>query len=229
MIASTLWCSITLAGFAGARWLSGRLGHPPWASPVLMCGLALVALLAVLGVPLADYDRAARPLRWLLGPALVALATVIHGNRGFLKAEARPVLAAVIGGSLIGLGSAIGMVRLLGLEGDIARALTVKTVTAPFVVAIMTRLDGPVGLAAALSVLTGVIGALLIAPMLALLRLRDPAARGLATGVASHIVGTDWLTRRDPRGGALSALAFVLVGLVAAVLVPALWPWLNSG
>ncbi|GGE18957.1 membrane protein [Polymorphobacter glacialis] len=223
MIVSAGVCAAVLLGFAGARWLSGRLGHPPWASPVLMTALAAAAVLAAANVPLVQFDAATRPLRWLLGPAVVALALVIEGNRQLLRRRGAAILLAVTGGAAVGFGSAVGMARLLGLDSVLAQALSTKTVTAPFVVAIMTATGGPIGLAAALSVLTGVIGALLVPWLFDRLRIGDESARALGLGVSSHIVGTEWLTRRNPRAGGLAALAFVLTGLLAALVVPLIW------
>lgn len=223
MIASALVCAAVVAGFAVARRLSAQLGHPPWASPVLVTALAIVAILALAAVPAAWFDTAAQPLRLMLGPALVALALMIEANLGLLRRETLPIVTAVIGGGLVGIGSAIGLARLSGIDRLIVQALVTKTVTAPFVVAIMGTTGGPLALAAALSVLTGVIGALLVPWSFDRLGIRSPAARALGLGVSSHIVGTDWLIRRDPRAGGLAALAFVLVGLLAAVIVPAIW------
>lgn len=215
-------CASVIVLFAAARRLSGRLGHPPWASPVLLTALALAAALHLLGVTVARFEALALPLRWLLGPALVALALNVEGNRGLLRHSAVPVLVAVIGGTLVGIATAVGMATLLGLDPPLVRALVTKTVTTPFAVAIMGAVGGPVELAAALSVTTGVIGALTVSPLLTRLGL-PPAARALGLGVSSHIVGTDWLTRRDPRAGGLAAVALVLAGLVAALVVPLVW------
>jgi putative effector of murein hydrolase len=218
-------CLGTLALFAAARWLSGKLGHPPWASPVLVTALVLVLGFRAAGLPVAAYMAEAVPLRWLLGPALVALALVIEGNRSLLRAEPGPIAIAIIGGAIVGMGSAVGLARLAGIDGALLKALATKSVTAPFVVTLMKSVGGPVGLAAALSVTTGVIGALTIPPLFERLRIGG-AARGLGIGVAAHIVGTDWLTRRDPRAGGLAALALVLAGLAAAVLLPLVWAYL---
>ena len=225
MTETLLGCAAVLVCFAAARGLSARLGHPPWASPVLVTALAMIGVLAALGVPLAQFNATTAPLRWLLGPALVALALVIDSNRDRLHAQAGPVLAAVTGGTLVGLVSAVAMARVAGIDGVLRQALVTKTVTTPFTVAIMTRVDGPVALAAALSVLTGVVGALLVPALFRRLRIGG-AAQALGIGVSSHIVGTDWLTRRDSASGGLSALAFVITGLIMAVGVPLLWRWL---
>ena len=217
---------LVLAAFAGARALSARLGNPPWASPVLVAALVLGLGLAVTGVPLAWFEAGARPLRWLLGPALVALALVIHGNLALLRRAPGPVLVAVTGGSVAGVASAWGLARLFGLDHALVMALTTKTISTPFAVVIARMGGASVALAAAVAVLTGVIGALCVPILFDRLRITGRAARGLGLGVSSHLVGTDWLTRRDPAGGAFAALAMVLTGVLAAVVLPLLWPFL---
>ena len=226
LIEMALACGGTLAAFALARALSARLGHPPWGSPVLIAALLVAAGLALIGVPAARYGAAALPLRWLLGPALVALALVIDGNRQALRTQALPVLVAVGGGMAVGVGTAIGLARLLGLDAQLRDAVAVKTLSTPFAVAIMAATGGPVALAAAIAVLTGIIGAVLVPPMFDRLRITSVAGRALGLGTAAHIVGTDWLTRRDPRAGGLSALAMALAGTLAALLLPPAWSWL---
>jgi putative effector of murein hydrolase len=226
MIEIFVACAGTLVAFALARALSARLGNPPWGSPVLIAALLVAGALALGGIPVARYSAAALPLRWLLGPALVALALVIDANRAALRRQALPVLLAVGGGMTVGIGSAIGLARLLGLDAQLRDAVAVKTLSTPFAVAIMTATGGPVALAAAIAVLTGVIGALLVPPMFDRLRITSVAGRALGLGTAAHIVGTDWLTRRDPRAGGLSALAMALAGTLAALLLPPAWKWL---
>jgi putative effector of murein hydrolase len=189
---------------------------------VLVTALGVELVLWGVGAPVARYMAAVMPLRWLLGPALVALALVIEGNRALLKAEPGPFAIAIAGGAMVGVGSAIGLARLAGLDQILVQALATKSVTAPFAVAVMKSVGGPVGLAAALSVTTGVIGALTIPPLFDRLGITG-AGRSLGIGVASHIVGTDWLTRRDPKAGGLAALALVLAGLAAAVVLPSIW------
>lgn len=217
---------LVLGGFAAAQWLSVRLGNPPWASPVLVAALGLGLGLAATGVPLARFEAAAMPLRWLLGPALVALAPVIHGNLSLLRRAALPVLLAVTGGTVTGVASAWGLALVFGLDRIWVLAVTTKTVSTPFAV-VIARMGGvSVSLAAAVAVLTGVIGAVSVPWLFDRLGIGGRAARGLGLGVSSHLVGTDWLTRRDPASGAFAALAMVLAGVFAALLLPMLWPLL---
>jgi putative effector of murein hydrolase len=217
--------------FAAARALSAWLRHPPWASPVLVAALVVALGLAGLnaagiGISAPRFQAAAAPLRWLLGPALVALATVVHGNRGLLRRSLLPMLVAIAGGSFVGVASAIGMARLFGLDRSLTMALATKSVSTPFAVVIAGAGGASVPLAAALVVLTGVVGALCVPPLLDRLGITGAAARGLAIGVSSHIVGTDWLGRRDPAAGSVSALAMVVSGVLAAVVLPLVWGWI---
>ncbi len=227
MMVSALMCLGVLVIYAGARWGSVRVGNPPWASPVLVAAVVVVAALWVMRVPVAVFTEATMPLRWLLGPGLVALALVIDANRGVLRRQARAVLVAVTGGTLVGVASAVGLAKVMGLTPVLRAAVATKTVSTPFAVAIQAAVGGPVALAAALAVVTGVIGALVVPVMFDRLRIGGTAGRALGIGVSSHIVGTDWLTRRDARAGGLSALAMVLAGTLAALVLPGVWRWLG--
>ena len=225
-VVKTLVCGGVVLLFLAARALSARLGNPPWASPVLIAALAVGVLLWATAVPVADFETASAPLRAALGPAIVALGVFVHRGRAVIVAQPVPLLVAVIGGTTTGVISAVGLAHLVGLTPLLTQAVATKTLSTPFAVAVATSVGGPVPLAAALAVLTGVIGALLVPPLLRAVRVRGAAASGVAIGVAAHLVGTDWLTRRDPRAAGFSAVAMVLVGLLAAVALPLVWSWL---
>ena len=229
----TLWavqllvCSGVILLFLGSRALSARLGNPPWASPVLVAAAGVGGRLWLTGVPVREFEVAAAPLRLALLPAIVALGAVIHRGRRAIAAQPRALLVAVTGGTVVGVASAIGLSHALGLEPLLVAGLTTKTLTTPFAVAVATRVGGPVSLAAALAVLTGVIGALLVPPLLRAARVRGVAATGIAIGQSAHLVGTDMLTRRDAGAATWSAVTMVLSGVFAALVLPWLWPWLT--
>ncbi len=227
---SALWSALTCVGvvaaFVVARRIAGSLGNPPWASPVLIAALGIALALRVGGVPVARFETLAQPLVWLLGSAIVALGAVVHRQRALIAAQPGPLFVAVLGGTAVGVASAVGLARAFGLAPLLTAGLATKTLTTPFAVAVATRTGGPVPLAAALAVLTGVVGAVLVPPLLRLVAVRGSAASGIAMGQAAHLVGTDWLTRRDARAAAWSSVTMVLAGLVAVLALPPLWRWL---
>ena len=226
MIAMLAACGAVIAAFVLARRLAARGRNHPLLNPILLAA-ALVGLgLWLTGLPLDRFAELTRPLRWLLGPAIVALGHLIWAQRDTLKANALPLLVAIGAGSLTGITSAVSLARFLGLDFTLQSALAPKSVTSPFGIALMERLGGSPELAAGLVIVTGILGAILLPPLLTRLKLDDPETMGVAVGQAAHIVGTDALARRDSRAAAFSGLAMALAGLATAVLLPLLWGWL---
>jgi len=225
-------CGLVVGLFAGLRWLSAKLGSPAWANPVLATAIIMAVGMLLLGVPLADFEAASAPLRWMLGPAIVALAVVADGARPLLRGRGLAVLLAIILGTLVGLGTALGAAAALGLGADLRAAVAAKSISGPFIYAILRGEAGPVALAAALSVLTGTIGAVCLPPLFRVLRMdgeRDRAGRALGLGVSAHLVGSEYAVRRDSEQGGLAIVALVCAGLMAALFLPWLWRWLIGG
>jgi putative effector of murein hydrolase len=226
VIATLATCAAVVAAFLLARRLAARAGYYPLLNPILLAAALVGAGLWLAGLPLDRFAELTRPLRWLLGPAIVALGHLIWAQREALRANALPLGAAIGFGSLTGITSAVSLARFLGLDFTLQSALAPKSVTSPFGIALMERLGGSPELAAGLIIVTGIIGAILLPPLLARLRLDDPDTMGVAVGQAAHIVGTDALGRRDTRAAAFSGLTMALAGIVTAVLLPLLWGWL---
>lgn len=227
-----LVCGLVVAVFALLRRLSGWLGSPAWANPVLASAIAIGGLMLLLGMPLADFEAASAPLRWMLGPAIVALAVVADGARPLLRGRGWAVLLAIALGTLVGLGTAIGAAAALGLGPELRAAVAAKSISGPFIYAILGGEEGPVALAAALSVLTGTVGAVCVPPLFRVLGMggaRDRAGRALGLGVSAHLVGSEYAVRRDPEQGGLAIVALVCAGLMAALFLPWLWRWLIGG
>jgi putative effector of murein hydrolase len=219
MIVSAAVSAATVALFLVARAAAIRLNGHPLANPILATALVIGVVLWAAGIAPDAYAAAATPLGWLLGPAVVALSAVIYRSRALLRARAVPMLVAVVIGSLTGILSAVGLARLFGLEPALIQALAAKSVTSPFAIALMRELGGPPDLAAGLVIVTGIVGAILLPPLLS--RLGLPL--GAAMGQAAHIVGTDAMARRDTEAAAEAALAMALAGIVTSLLLPPLW------
>ena len=72
----------------------------------------------------------------------------------------------------------------------------------------------------------GLVGALVVTPLLNAMGVRDWAARGFALGLAAHGIGTARAWSVHPRAGAYASLAMGLHGVLAALLLPWLAHWL---
>lgn len=218
----------TLALFLLMRRVARALGGPALANPVAATCAILIAGAHIAGASSVAIADAAWPLRWALGPAIVALAVPIaQGWAGFAGRRAA-LLGTVALGSLAGIASAVLCARMVGLGAVPVMALSSKSATSPFAIAIMERLGGPAALAAGASIVTGMLGAMLLPPLLKRLRLADDATMGLAMGQAAHIVGTDALGRTQPGAARVAGLALALAGLATAAWLGLLWPWVRG-
>ena len=77
-------------------------------------------------------------------------------------------------------------------------------------------------LAAVAVVITGVIGTIVSHPLLKVLKVTDPAARGFAIGLTAHAIGMARELQVNPATGSFAALAMGLNAILTAVLMPLL-------
>ncbi|HNL23011.1 MAG TPA: LrgB family protein [Rhodocyclaceae bacterium] len=122
--------------------------------------------------------------------------------------------------------SAVAVGRWLGASGPTVLSLAPKSATTPIAMGVAEQIGGIPSLTAVLVIATGIFGAVLAIPLFDRLRVRDPAVRGFALGVASHGIGTARAFQIDEETGAFAALAMGLNGVFTALAVPALAAWL---
>ena len=70
------------------------------------------------------------------------------------------------------------------------------------------------------TVITGALGYLIAVPLLKLLRVTDPVAKGVAIGTSSHAFGTVKAFEIGEGEGAMSSLAIAAAGLVTVAVAP---------
>ncbi len=221
-----LWLTATLVAYLAADALSARLQRHPLSNPVLIA-VALVSLvLLVTGTPFPAYFAGAQFVHFLLGPATVALAVPLVLHLPQVRRLLLPLLAALVTGSLTAIVSAVLLAQALGLDAAAVRALAPKSVTAAIAMGTAESIGADPALTAVFVILTGITGAILITPLMSLLRIRNVAAAGFATGLASHGIGTARAFQIDPLAGTFAGIALGLNGLLTALLVPLVLPYL---
>jgi putative effector of murein hydrolase len=213
---------ITLAGYELGRRLQARLGGHALAQPVVVAIVVVALALRVLGVDYADYASAATLVSVWLGPATVALAVPLHRQAHRLTGFVAPMLAALVLGAVVSIGSAVLLARATGADEVLQRTLATKSSTTPVAIAVAERLGGIPPLAAVFAIVVGVLGAIAGPAVLDLVRVRDRRARGLAVGGVSHGIGASRMLREDETEGAFAGLSMGLTALAISALVPVL-------
>jgi predicted murein hydrolase (TIGR00659 family) len=222
----------TLSVYLLAQAVYQRLDHAAWANPVLWTVLALTALLAATGTPYPTYFSGAQFIHFLLGPAVVALGWPLWQRRAQLRQRGPALLAAALAGGAAAAGSAVAIGWALGLPGEVLRSLAPKSVTAPVAMGIAEQLGGIPALAAALAVITGLVGAISGKFLFDRLGISGMEVRGFALGTASHGIGAARAMQEHPDAGAYAGLALGLQVVLASLLMPLLAPlitrWLGG-
>ena len=221
-----IWLTTTILAYLAAEGLARRLDHPPWANPVLLSVLLIAPVLWVTRTDYATYFEGAQFIHFLLGPATVALALPLWDNRGTIRTSVAPIVLALFAGSIVAAGSAIVLARAFGLPMEVLLSLAPKSTTAPVALGISEAIGGLPTLTAVLVILTGIIGAVTVTPLMNLLRITDWRARGFAVGVAAHGIGTARAFQINPVAGAYAGIAMALNALLTSLIVPVLVRWL---
>jgi len=220
------WLTATLGAFLVADAVSRLAGRHPLVNPVLISVALVAALLKLSGAEYQTYFNGAQFVHFLLGPATVALGVPLYRNLEMVGRNLLPMLAALIVGAIVAIVSAVGIARALGAPKVVLISLAPKSVTAGVAMAVSDGLGGLPPLTAALVIATGIIGSIVVTPLMNALRIRDYAARGFAAGLASHGIGTARAFTVDPVAGVFAGIAMGLNAVVTPALVPLLLPWL---
>ncbi len=215
-----LWLSVTLAVYAVADALSLATHRNPLMNPVLHSIWVIGIFLYLTGTSYTTYFSGAQFVHFLLGPATVALAVPLYENRERVATAILPMLAALLVGSATAIVSVMLFAEAAGLPREIVLALAPKSVTAGVAMGISETLGANPAITVISTVLTGVMGAIVVTPTMNRLGITDFRARGFAVGLASHGIGTARAFQVDEVAGVFAGIAMGLNALVTSLLVP---------
>ena len=221
-----LWLALTLLAFVAGSAVFEAAGRRAWFNPVLISVILVALALKVTGTSYATYFEGAQFVHFMLGPVTVALATPLWENRHAIRTALLPMVAATVAGLLTAMGSVVVIGRWTGLDSQTILSLMPKSATAPVAIGISESIGGSPTLTAGKVILTGIIGAILAPPILALLRIRDVQAQGFAVGLTAHGIGTAQMLLTDARAGAFAGIGLGVGAVATSLVAPLLAHWL---
>lgn len=186
-------------------------------NPLLIGVILVIGLLLALGIPYENYDQGGSLINLFLSPATACLAVAIYSKVQLLKENWLPILVGCVVGSLVSMGSILGLCRLFGLDDAMTASLLPKSVTTPIAVSVAQAHGGIPSITVVAVILTGILGSILAPLLIRLFRVKDPIAEGLAIGACSHAVGTSKALELGETEGAMSGLAIGVCGLVTVL------------
>jgi predicted murein hydrolase (TIGR00659 family) len=221
-----LWLALTLVSWIVADAIARACGRHPLVNPVLIAIAAMGAVLIATGTPYETYFQGAQFVHFLLGPATVAIAVPLVRHRTLVHANILPMAAALLAGAVTAVVSVVAVAAAFGVPREILVSLAPKSVTAGIAMAISENLGGRPALTAVLVIATGVMGAVIVTPLMNVLKIRDYAARGFAVGLTSHGIGTARAFAVDEIAGTFAGIAMGLNGVATSLVLPLLLQWL---
>ena len=186
-------------------------------NPLLIAIVCVMAILTVGDISYDDYNQGARYLSYLLTPATVCLAVPLYQQLNLLKKNLKAVAAGILSGVLTSILSVLGLSYLFGLSHDMYVTLLPKSITTAIGMGVSEELGGIVTITVAVIIITGVLGNMIADVVYRVFRIKEPVAKGLALGTASHAIGTAKAMEMGPVEGAMSSLAIAVAGLLTVI------------
>ncbi len=186
-------------------------------NPLLISIVITIAFLALTGISYEKYDEGAKYLSYLLTPATVCLAIPLYEQLELLKKNWHAVLIGILSGVLSSLGAILGMALMFGFSHEEYVTFLPKSITTAIGMGVSEKLGGYVSISVAAIIITGVLGNIFAEIIFRIFRIREPIAKGIALGTASHAIGTAKAMELGEVEGAMSSLSIVVAGLITVV------------
>lgn len=176
--------------------------------------VVIIALLCVFKIDYEVYNNGAKYISYFLTPATVCLAIPLYRRIYVLKTHLKEILIGIFAGVVASMGSIFVMSYLFSLSHAEYVSLLPKSITMAIGLGLCTEYGGIETITIVAITITGILGNLAAELILKLFRIKNPVAKGLAIGTASHAIGTTKAMELGETEGAMSSLAIAVAGLM---------------
>lgn len=207
---------LTLGTYCIGIWMKKVSG---WTlmNPLLVSIVLSIGFLCATGTSYESYAKGADVISYLLTPATVCLAVPLYEQIEHLKRNYYAVTLGIVAGVLSSMLSILGMVLLLGMDHQAYVTLLPKSITTAIGMGVSEELGGNVPVTILVIVITGITGNIFAEKFLRLIKVKEPIAKGIAIGSASHVIGTSKAMEMGQTEGAMSSLAIVTSGVLTVI------------
>ena len=210
---------ISVFAYIIGMWLKKKLG---WGilNPLLVAVILVIAFLVGTGIPYSEYNEGASYISYFLTPATVCLAIPLYKQLELLKKNFAAVIIGITSGVLASAVSILAMSLLFQLDHVYYVSLLPKSITTAIGMGVSEEAGGIVTITIVSIILTGIFGNIIAETWFRLVGIKEPIAKGLALGTASHAIGTAKALELGEVEGAMSSLSIAVAGLMTVVVVP---------
>lgn len=207
---------LTLGTYCIGIWLKKVTGWNQM-NPLLVSILLSIGFLYATGTSYENYSNGAYIISYMLTPATVCLAVPLYEQIEHLKQNYHAITLGITTGVLASMISILGMVLLLEMDHQAYVTLLPKSITTSIGMVVSEELGGNVPVTILVIVITGITGNIFADKFLRLINIKEPIAKGIAIGSASHVIGTAKAMEMGQTEGAMSSLAIVTSGIFTVI------------
>lgn len=186
-------------------------------NPLLFSTIFTVIFLLVFKIDYNTYYEKADYLYYLLTPTTVCLAIPLYEQIKPLKANFPAIIIGISAGVLASLCSILLFSVMFHFSHEMYLTLLPKSITAAMGMSVSEELGGIPSLTVPIIIMTGITGNIIAEKVCKLLRIKEPIARGIAIGSASHAMGTAKAMEMGQIEGAMSSLAIAVAGVLTVI------------
>ncbi len=186
-------------------------------NPLLISNVLVIVVLLATKTEYSTYMMGGQYLTYLLTPATVCLAVPLYEKLNVLKSNLKAIMIGTLAGVITMLTMALVFSILFGFSHNEYVSILGKSITSPIGIGLSEELGGNPAVTVALIVITGIFGNMIAEPMVKLLNLKSPVAKGIAIGTSSHVIGTTKALEMGEIEGAMSSLAITIAGLMTVI------------
>ena len=196
-----------------------------WFHPLLAASAVLILIMQISDISYEDYNVSGSAVSFFLGPATIALGTVIYKNWPRVRQHAAAILSGIALGSVFGIGSTAFFLWLFDASRDVMLSMLPKSVTSPVAIEVVTTLGGIPPLGAVFTVLAGLLGSVAGPTLARFAGIRTDAAIGTAMGTTAHGIGTARLLLDSESQGAVSGFAMGMSAMLTPIFFIPVYGW----
>lgn len=218
VLSNTVYCGvlISIGSYLLGKYLQKKF-HIILFNPLLFSTVFTVIFLLVFKIDYNTYYEKSDYLYYLLTPTTVCLAIPLYEQIKPLKSNFSAIIIGISAGVLASLCSIMIFSAMFHFSHEMYLTLLPKSITAAMGMSVSEELGGIPSLTVPIIIMTGITGNIIAEKVCKLLRIKEPIAKGIAIGSASHAMGTAKAIEMGEIEGAMSSLSIAVAGVLTVI------------
>lgn len=188
------------------------------ANPLLLSILFCYLFLKGLKIEYSSYMKGGSVITMLILPSTAAVGLSLFRQIKVFKKELLPIIVGSLVSCLVTVFTVPIVCNLFQLEAQITASLIPKSITTAIALDVSEKLGGIKALTMAAVILTGIVGSMLNAFIVSVLKWKNSVGLGVAFGSTCHATGTAKAMEYGELVGAVSGICIGVAGLITSII-----------